>query len=151
AHEMTHTKRGGWCPGGKYHRLGDDYVKGPVRELEGGMAAHFDRIMATDPALLTGFAAPVGPIPRPRDYEVESWKRTWLPREAEIAAHRSAEPLGDEDLDRWFPKSTANHNCLAFAKFDGGVMRGGCPALSLCWGGEAPEAFAPRVANHKEE
>mgnify|MGYP001587398865 CR=1 FL=1 len=159
AHENLHTKAGGWCPGGKMHRLGGDFTRRRVADLPGGMAAWFDKVRVEDPSLLSDFHVILGPIMRPSDYVMDEWKEMWLPREAALRAARdailAAQARGDEAraerlLRQHFPKETANRNCVRYRRRVDGTMQGGCPALGICWGGESAESYDFRTPNHPE-
>jgi len=152
AHENTHTKAGGWCPGGKLHRLGGEYERVPVRDaIEGGQAVWFEQLCATDPDLLREFHVILGPKMRASDYEMEEWKDTWTPREAEIRRAALAvekariggkAELVERLLRQYFPKETAHGNCQ---------WPYPCPALAICHEGASSEDYPLRVANHSQE
>lgn len=149
-HPFRYAK-GGMCMGGVQHTLSKkDWEEVLVRDLPGGQAAHFDRLMATEPGLLAEWVDYAGPMIRVSDYEIERWKRQHLRREVEIAQARSAEPLLDEVLDRWFPQRMSA--CLKFARFEGAQPVGACPALGICHGGDSPENYLARENfNHPAE
>lgn len=148
-HPFRYAK-GGMCMGGVNHTLSKtEWESVPVRTLPGGQAAHFERLMATEPGLLAEWVDVAGPMVRVSDYEIDRFKRQHFRREVEIARARSSEPLGDETLDRWFPQRTAS--CLTYARVEGASLVGACPALDFCYGGASPENFSWRVPNHPGE
>jgi len=136
-HPNDHTRRGGMCHGGKYHRLGDDWQLVPPDDPAGW----FERLRRDDPALLAEQVRVLGPIRRAGDYEIETWLEENMPREAEIAAVRSNEPFDEATLRRVFPKRQIN--CTRFGRK--------CEAFDVCWGGASLDGFAVRVPNHEEE
>ena len=150
AHENTHTKNGGWCAGGKFHRLGDDYQPLLVRDMPGGQAVWFERVCEKSPASLQDAHVILGPMMRPSDYIIEDWLESNLPREVSIRIARDEIMKAHLDNDRervehllrtHFPKETAHGNCEF--PFE-------CPAKLLCHGGAARENFNYRVPNHPE-
>jgi len=87
------------------------------------------------------------------EYEVERWKRQKLPSEVEIREDRNylhampdGDPTKEELLDRWFPMSTADGNC---------VWPNECPMFQICHGTMrddlAGNGFRPRNPNHPTE
>ncbi len=143
SHMNTHKAKPDLCPGDKWHRLGDDYEKVPVKEAYGSQAVAFDHLMATDPAILADFHRILGPYPRRSQWEIDEWLESQLGREARLAAVRSSEPLAESVLREYFPKH-AGSNCT----FHYGRE---CPAISLCWGGADPNSFDARIPNHPTE
>lgn len=137
AHVNDHTKRGGMCPGGKYHRLGDDWQLVPPSDP----ADWFERLRREDPALLAEQVRVLGPVRRASDWQIEAWQEQNFPREAEIAAARSAEPLDEATLRRVFPQREIN--CTRYGRK--------CSAFDVCWAGASLESFERRVPNHLEE
>lgn len=149
-HPFRYAK-GGMCMGGVQHTLSKkEWEEVSVRDLPGGQAAHFERLLATEPGLLAEWVEYAGPMVRVSDYEIERWKRQHLRREVEIARVRSPEPLSDEALDRWFSQSMSS--CLAYARFEGATPVGGCPARDICHGGDSLENYPARDHfNHPAE
>ena len=154
------------CIGNRNHRLGPGYRKVSVTEFPDGVEGWINHLLTHDRALLEEQFVELTPIIR-SPYEIERWKRQALPREVEIREHRdyidainksegTPERLKypimydvdaqEEALDRFFPMSTADGNC---------VWPSACPFLEVCWGtmGDDLEGngFAPRKPNHPQE
>ena len=150
-HEMGRGKK---CQGGANHRL-SGVRKAKVTDYPGGIGGWIRFLAATDRQLLEEQFVELTPILR-SEYEIERWKRQALPREVEIREHRdhlshiNGSPEGDpvlhEDLlDRWFPMSTADGNCVWPSK---------CMFFEVCHGVAkddlAGNGFVPRQPNHPE-
>lgn len=136
-HPFRYAK-GGMCPGGKRHYLSKkEWERVPVPDQQ----AELERILREDPTLLQEWIETVGPFRRVSNYEIEMWCAENLPREAEIAAVRSAKPLDDATLWRMFPRHTGD-NCIWPSE---------CPAKDLCWSGKSMYDVPSRVPHHKPE
>lgn len=150
AHENTHKKKPDLCPGDRFHKLPEGFERVLVRDFPGGQEAHFERLRAEEPALLSDMHVILGPMPRPSDYLMEEWTEMWLPRAATLAtAAEETERLrkggNPEALERHlrkeWPKHTAHGNCVK-------VYGGRCPAYAICHEGADPSGWPRRVANH---
>lgn len=141
------------CPGSKSHRLSGVH-KYMVTTRLGGVSGWIDYLGANDRSLLEEQFVELTPILRSA-YEIERWKRQKLPMEVEIREHRDhlrsmqamPEPEFDEALlDRWFPMSTADGNCVWPSK---------CAYFEICHGTQgddlAGNGFVPRNPNHPAE
>lgn len=138
------------CPGGKSHRLSGVH-KAPVSDRLGGVAGWISYLAVNDRALLEEQFVELTPILRSA-YEIERWKRQKLPAEVRIRENRDylhsmpeEDPTREDLLDRFFPMSTADGNCLwpsecMFAQVCHGVARDDL----------AGNGFAPRDPNHPE-
>jgi PD-(D/E)XK nuclease superfamily len=147
--------RGKACPGNREHRL-SGYHKASVSEFPDGVKGWIEYLFTNDRATLEEQFVELTPILR-SPYEIERWKRMKLPIEVDIREHRDylLEPHGavypgvdvNEDLlDRWFPMSTADGNC---------VWPSECQFFSVCHGVAGDDlvgnGFSPRRANHPTE
>lgn len=154
-HEMGRGKR---CAGGANHRL-SGVRKAPVTERLGGISGWISYLAVADRSLLEEQFVELPAILR-SPYEVERWKRQALPREVDIREHRDflneLNEVDDSDdthtvtredlLDKWFPMSTAEGNCVWPTK---------CMAFEICHGVArddlAGNGFRARSANHPQE
>jgi hypothetical protein len=148
-HVMGNGRR---CPGGKQHRLSGVH-KAMVAERLGGVSGWISYLAVNDRALLEEQFVELTSILR-SPYEVERWKRQRLPIEVAIREHRDRlrvieqdgpEGIDDALLDRWFPMTTSEGNC---------VWPSTCPFSEICWGVAGDDlgghGFVPRTPNHPE-
>ncbi len=146
-HKMGNGKQ---CPGGKQHKLSGVHKANAAAEFPGGAAAWIAFLVDNDQEFLENQFVELTPIMR-SPYEMEQWKRQVLPRELEIREHRDYIcNIGYEDmddmLDRWFPMSTSDGNC---------IWPSNCVMKDTCWGTVDPDeegsGFVPRDPNHPAE
>jgi hypothetical protein len=143
------------CPGDKDHRLSGVHKANVAKEYPGGPAAWIAFLVENDLEFLENQFVELTPIMR-SPYEMETWKRQVLPRELEIRERRdylmsspagvAGDPVHDDLLDKWFPMSTSDGNC---------IWPSPCQFKDVCWGNldiDDPESgFVARDPNHPTE
>lgn len=147
AHKMGNGRQ---CPGDRDHRLSGVHKANVAAEYAGGPAAWVAFLVENDLEFLENQFVELTPILR-SPYEMETWKRQVLPRELEIREHREylMAPIGvdgEDLLDKWFPMSTSDGNC---------IWPSPCQFKDVCWGHQDPSdpesGFQPRSPNHPSE
>jgi hypothetical protein len=146
-HRMGNGRK---CEGGKLHRLSGVHKKS-VTERPGGVKGWISWLAANDRELLEEQFVELTPILR-SPFEIERWKRQWLPREVEIRVDRERliqienHDEWERELDLRFPMSTADGNC---------VWPSECDYFSICHGvagdGLEGNGYVARKPNHPDE
>jgi hypothetical protein len=139
--------KGGHCPGGKKHKIGDEYQRDMVSQTC-GIDSWLDWLSENDQQTLEAQFIALPAIIR-SDYEIERWKRQTIGQANDLDGRRAELEIeqdgGEATLDNCFPMATGGGNCLRPSR---------CPFLDLCFGVADPddrEAFVARVPNHPAE
>lgn len=135
---------------GKSRRLGPSYSRRPSYEV-GPLRDWIDKVEREEPALLEAQFITLPAVIR-SDHEVESWKRSTMYEEYQVADNlKKLEPLNpaarEYALDQLFPKYTSDGRCLGYGDT-------ACSCLGICWGSASPDdpdLYRPRVPNHPKE